>query len=149
MTSKKLLNNLNLDGVCHIDCTYKLIKNGFPVLIFGITDRAGQFHPIAYHITSHEEEADFICFYEGLKNIAKRLNIKCSPQFIMQDAWSASYNAARKCFPTTEVLMCFYHVMDNVKKHFNLLNDKSDEFKESVLYSIREIHLSKTETECS
>ena len=89
ITSKKLLNNLNNDGIFHIDCTYKLIKNGFPVLIFGITDRVGQFDPIAYHITSHEEESDFVLFYEGLKNIASKLNIKCSPDFIMQDAWNA------------------------------------------------------------
>ena len=45
-TSKKLLSYLDRKGVYHIDCTYKLIKNGFPV--FGVTDLHGRFHPLSF-----------------------------------------------------------------------------------------------------
>jgi hypothetical protein len=147
MSSKKLLNNLQHKGCFHIDCTYKVIKNGFPVLVFGITDRQGHFHPIAFHITSHEEEGDFSNFYNGLIKIAKDLDIAFEPEFIMQDAWTASYNAAIKCFPKATDLMCYYHVMDNIKKHLNMLNDKSDDLKDEVMELMRYIHMSPNEKE--
>ena len=58
MSSKKLMQNCKKEGMFHLDGTYKLIKNGFPVLIFGISDIQGSFHPIAICITSNEEEKD-------------------------------------------------------------------------------------------
>ncbi|CAF1082135.1 unnamed protein product, partial [Brachionus calyciflorus] len=60
-TSKKLLNNiLNIrDGfpdIYHIDCTYKINNNRFPLIAFDKSDVSGQFHLISLAITSHEQE---------------------------------------------------------------------------------------------
>ena len=65
LTSMKLLEMLdsNIEGMFHIDGTYKLTKEGFPIIIFGKTDFDHHFHPIALSISSHETEADFIYFY--------------------------------------------------------------------------------------
>ncbi|CAF1061123.1 unnamed protein product [Brachionus calyciflorus] len=38
ITSKKLLDNIKNGCTFHLDCTYKIVKYGFPVLIFGCTD---------------------------------------------------------------------------------------------------------------
>ena len=59
MTSKNLMKNCEKEGVIHIDGTYKLIRNGFPLLVIGVTDIQGTFHPIAFCITSNEDESDF------------------------------------------------------------------------------------------
>ncbi len=48
LTSKKLMANCERQGMIHIDGTYKLVKNHFPMVVIGITDIAGQFHPISF-----------------------------------------------------------------------------------------------------
>ena len=37
LTSKKLMTNCERTGMIHIDGTYKLVKNHFPVVVLGIT----------------------------------------------------------------------------------------------------------------
>jgi hypothetical protein len=37
-TSKALLQFASKPGMKHIDCTYKILKNGFSLLVFGVTD---------------------------------------------------------------------------------------------------------------
>ena len=52
--------------------------------------------------------------YFMLIKLATQLDINFEPEYIMQDACSASYASARKYFPNAVVLMCFFHVMQNV-----------------------------------
>ena len=42
-----------------VDSTYKLIWNGFPVLVFGFNDLDNVFHPICISITSNETNRDY------------------------------------------------------------------------------------------
>ena len=144
MTSKALIKRVEETGVFHVDCTYKLIKNGFPVLIFGISDIKGQFHPIAYNITSHEDENDFANFFNGLKDLVGSLGLAFNPRFFMQDTCDASYNATKKCFPNVEILMCYFHVCENIRKHKNLL---PADLYEEMMTNIGVIHMSKNEKE--
>ena len=65
LTSIKLMRNIEYDGVYHIDGTHGIVKNRFPLDIFGITDRAGTLHPIAFMLTSFEAQYDFERFYSG------------------------------------------------------------------------------------
>ena len=51
----------------------------------------------------------------GLTVLANDLNIQSDPRFIMQDAYNASYNAARKAGLNSEILMCYFHVIYNIK----------------------------------
>ena len=69
LTSVALIKRCEMKGVFHIDGTYKLVRNGFPVIVFGISDLQGTFHPIAFCITSNEEEVDFTEFYGGIISI--------------------------------------------------------------------------------
>ena len=46
MTSKLLMQNFELKGLNHIDGTYKIPIQGFPLVVFGVSDMHGQFHPI-------------------------------------------------------------------------------------------------------
>ncbi len=59
-TSKKLLmylddKNQNGLGLFHIDATYSVNINGFKLLIFGRSDIKRVIHPIAFMLTSHED----------------------------------------------------------------------------------------------
>ena len=39
MTSKKLLRNIEYDGIHHIDGTYKITHFGYPLLVYGVDKR--------------------------------------------------------------------------------------------------------------
>ena len=167
MTSRAMMKKSENIGVFHIDGTYKLIKNRFPVmgnlkisllilciylikkkLVLGITDIAGEFHPIAYCVTSHEKEEDFIEFFSGVKKLATQMEIELEPEFLMMDASDATYNAASKIFPNTTVLMCYFHLMQNVLKNCRSLFKTEKEF-DSFNDALYELHVSRSETEYS
>lgn len=146
ITSKKLLRNLESEneGPFHIDATYKLIKNKFPVVVFAKTDFHHQIHPIAFVITSHEQTKDYVEIYKGLISVSDQLNIEFNPEYIIQDAWDASYNAAKELFPECKVLMCWYHVRSNCYKHRDLI---PIEHRKDLGLAIRAIHFSKDKYE--
>jgi hypothetical protein len=146
ITTKALLKNLDsrIDGPYHIDATHKLIKNKFPVVVFAKTDFEHQIHPIAVAITSHEQTKDYLQIYKGLISVAEELEIEFDPQYIMQDAWDASYNAVKELFPDVKVLMCWYHVRSNCYKHRDLI---PDEYRNTVSSVIRSVLMSKDKYE--
>lgn len=118
LTSVALLRRCEMKGVFHIDGTYKLVRNGFPVIVFGVSDIIGTFHPIAFCITSNEQEPDFTKFYEALIKLTNKLDIEFEPEYIMQDACDASYNAAKAVKLPATILMCYFHVMYNIAVAF-------------------------------
>lgn len=67
-TSKHLLKNISRyhgHYACfHIDGTYKLLKNRFPVIAYGRSDTNGQLHLISIAITSHETTELYKHFYK-------------------------------------------------------------------------------------
>ena len=118
MNSVNLLRNCCKNGTIHVDGTYQLIKNRFPVFVMGITDMQGQFFPIAFCITSNEEEIDYFYFFDGIKKQCQIIGVKFRPKYIMLDAAAAGFNAAEKVFPQAKLMMCYFHVKMNIKKHF-------------------------------
>ena len=107
-----------------------------------MTDIRGVFHPIAFMITSHETESDFYNFYQGLIKLANELDLEYNPNYIMQDAWPASLNAANRCFPDCVVLMCYFHVKENIRKHRGLV---PEDILEEIMSDISDIHMAVNE----
>jgi hypothetical protein len=145
LTSKKLMANCERQGMIHIDGTYKLVKNHFPVVVIGITDIAGQFHPIAFCITSSEDTHSFTEFYRGLLELAEKMGIEFYPDFIMQDSWDASLTGASKAGIKAVILMCYFHVIYNIKKLYKHKLTKA-EWHELRGY-MYDIHLARSELE--
>ncbi|CAF0841570.1 unnamed protein product [Brachionus calyciflorus] len=70
-------------------------------------------------ITSQEQEIDFIYFYESLCQIAKKLNTKFRPRYIVQDGSDAMRNAAITVFgEKVKTLMYYLHIKYNVKTKY-------------------------------
>ena len=116
-TSRKMLQNINIkDSLFHIDLTYKIIKQAYPLLVFGVSDKSRQFHPIAFMFLSHWCEEDFLHFFKSLIKITDQLRIILDMKLVCQDADMACFNAIMHLFPDTIVIMCWFHVMINVKK---------------------------------
>ncbi len=51
----------------HADATYKLIWQGFPVLVVGTTDYDKAFHPFGLAVSSNEKTEDFEFMFKALK----------------------------------------------------------------------------------
>ena len=146
ITTKKLLSRIdsNLNGCYHFDGTYKLVKNGFPLIVLSRTDAVHRVHPIAFCLTSHEQEIDFTNFYEGLITLSDDLDIEFDPEYIVQDAWDASYNAATNLFENVSILMCYFHVMKNCKDIYK----QYPQPKQKIIKKyIRKLHMSTSGTD--
>jgi hypothetical protein len=115
------------------------MKKGFPLLIFGRTDATGRFHPISFSIVSHEQEQDFTKVYKSLKRLANIMDIEFEPEYIMQDAWDASYLAAKAVFENVKVLMCWFHVRFNIYKR---RSEVSKDVYNQMSTEIKQMHLS-------
>ena len=49
-----LNNNLSLNGMHHIDATYKIKTYEYPLIVYGVIDAVGKFHPISFRISSQD-----------------------------------------------------------------------------------------------
>lgn len=126
VTSKILLKNATKSKILHADATYKLIWQGFPVLIIGCTDKRKTFHPIVIGVSTNETQSDFTFMMESVKNgVKKHFNVEYMPNVMVGDAAPAISNAFQSVFPggKNTIVTCFAHVIANMKKQ--KLEDKS------------------------
>jgi hypothetical protein len=67
--STKNLLKLSCDAShIHADATYKLVWQGFPVLLLGTTDRDRMFHVFGLAVCSKEQTEDFIFLFKTVKS---------------------------------------------------------------------------------
>ena len=121
ITSKSLLFNAKNGCTFHLDCTYKIVKYGFPVLVFGCSDIRRKFYPICFFVTSHEQEVDFTFFWTVLIEVANlvQINLVDMIEYICVDADRASSNSIEKILVKTKIIMCWYHLVANVSFFFH------------------------------
>lgn len=88
----------------------------YPVFVFGISDSCGKFFPIVYFCTSQRTGTDIEWCCAFLKRVLwETFVVQFSPQFIMTDADNAQFNACVAQLPHSKILMCWFHVCQNVK----------------------------------
>ena len=77
--------------VLHMDATYKLNSNEYPVLILGLSDAQQQFHLLSISVLSHHTKA----VYREVLRVFKRVimhvvpDISFSPQYVVTDCDAA------------------------------------------------------------
>ena len=119
-----------------------ITTHGFPLIVYGLSDQVGRFHPVSFMITSHEAREDFDVFYKGLVELADFFGIEFDPEYIMQDACDASLNAILNFFPEVTPLMCYFHVKKNVKEKVTKENLLPKEKREELKNDLTVIHMS-------
>ncbi|CAF0872227.1 unnamed protein product, partial [Brachionus calyciflorus] len=97
-------------------------------LVFARTDAEHKIHPVAFCLSSHEQATDFSEFYTGLINLADDLCVEFDPEYIVQDACDASYNAAVKLFENFKILIVtkFTEVMLRMAKYYSVRQQNFD-----------------------
>lgn len=112
------------------DATYKLLWQGFPVLVVGTTDLNRMFHLIGIAVCRSEKEEDFEFLFESVqKSAQKLLGCDVAPSALVCDAAAAIPNAFKKVFgDDNTVVMCWAHMLKNVqKKVAALVAEKADQ----------------------
>lgn len=119
ITTKALLSHLKVAKNIHADATYKLIWQGFPVLLVGTTDKDCSFHIIALAVTSNEKTEDFEFLFTAIKNAAEKFcNFQYVPNVLICDAAKAIHNGFRLAFGNEPLIrMCWAHMKKNVQKN--------------------------------
>lgn len=75
LSTKKLLGLAGQSRIVHADGTYKLMWQGFPLIVVGTTDANRKFVPTAFAICTGETTADYGFVFKGLQQAYTLLNI--------------------------------------------------------------------------
>ena len=124
LSSKKLVQLLEkaAEWPLHVDGTYKLVCQGFPVLMAGLTDANHAFHPICISIVSHEDKGAYVGLLKSLKAAYhEHTNCQLAPRFVLADASPAIISAIRDIFQGCQRAMCWAHVIRNIDKKLKLV----------------------------
>lgn len=108
VTTKLLLRQAIETNRVHADATYKLIWQGFPILVVGFTDMHRKFHPICVAVCTSEQEKDFVFIFMSIQqSIGNIFNHNFKPEYLISDAAHQIQNAAIKVFGIDiKVVMC-------------------------------------------
>lgn len=113
--------------VIHADATYKLIWQGFPVLIVGTTDRDKHFHCFGLAVTATEQTNDFVFLFRTLKNTVLSLysyDLTC--KVLVCDAAKSIQNAFVQVFGDDAIIrMCWAHAKRKFKQELSNLCKRS------------------------
>ncbi|RHY21420.1 hypothetical protein DYB32_009819 [Aphanomyces invadans] len=106
ITTKTLLQQMDATPstfVFHWDATYKINSLAYPILICGITDPSGQFHPVAFFVIGKETTKEYEWAMKELVQVYKAVVGKdLLLDFVMADAATTPI-AAVKSFPSLNV----------------------------------------------
>jgi hypothetical protein len=121
LSTKRLLRLGAKSQSVHADATYKLIWQGYPVLITGYSDADRKFHPLMLAVTTHETKMDFKFLFSAVihgVDLATNGDIQFCPTHLISDAAPAIKNGFALAFgrEADKVIMCWAHVIMNVDK---------------------------------
>lgn len=153
MTTRRLLllNVTAKDLKLHIDATYSLNREGYPLQVLGQDDADKKFHTQMFTLSKHEEKADFQFTFECFEKERRAALDYCianhllpweasntrddfdaheplvihPPVMVMADGSEAAPNGFKKVWPSPHIrLMCYCHVYMNCSKKANSISDK-------------------------
>lgn len=121
VSTKLLLRQATDSKILHTDATYKLVWQGFPVLLIGTTDADRKFHPFGLSVCTNERADDFEFVFralnDGVLEIAQK---EIVPEVLMSDAAHSIHNGFKKVFEhltDDDIAMCWAHVRRAVSKN--------------------------------
>lgn len=133
-------------GCLHTDATYKLICQGFPVLILAISDANRRTHPVALSVTSHEDTECFEFLMQTLQQSARKLTgVTYKPRVVVGDGAKAITNAVQNVYGEGCLrAMCWAHVYRSIQRR---LVGLPSAVRESVLAGLETLQLAPSEGE--
>ena len=142
-STKKLLSFLSKSDVLHLDATYRLVWQGYPVLIVGVTSSTGKFYGSMVVLSSHEDSDAIAEIYKFIHDTQD-----VHPKFRMGDGATSITKAGREIFGEcnecngAQRLMCWSHVHRALVPQLKPLNSLDKELGKNLLKDIEEIQWS-------
>jgi hypothetical protein len=144
ISTKRLLKHAFDAKKLHVDATYKLIWQGFPVLIIGTSDMDRHFHIFGMAICSNEKTDDFKFIFRSVCDGLNRLEMETiQPEVLISDASDAICNAFQDVFGNKVMVMCWAHMRRNIVKKVESLVDK--ERRLDIIEDIETLQISANE----
>lgn len=152
-SSMKLLSLFKSLNVLSADCTYKTTLQGYPLLVVCLIDHMRHAHPVAFATITKQEEADYKFVFAAIVDQITRFGICCTVKAFVSDGEIALKKAVRSVFGEDVMLVnCYFHVVQNIKKHIMKNKSITPESKEQILKDVGRIQISPTvqhfETAC-
>lgn len=118
ISTRRSLSLIRRSRLVQIDATYKLIWQGYPVIIVGTSDANHVFHPFAVAVTKGETAEDFAFVFRAVHEA----DLQWNPTILLADGSEAITNGFQAVFshPFTR-LMCFFHVRKQVDMYLRPL----------------------------
>ncbi|CAF1167498.1 unnamed protein product [Adineta ricciae] len=117
ISSLRLLTIASMSSHINADATYKLIWQGYPVLIIGTTDLNKVFHPFGLAICSNEKTKDFEFIFKSVQvGMQKMKKESLKPTALVADAADAIKNGFKNVFNNEyNQIMCWSHMKTKVE----------------------------------
>lgn len=140
MSTKYLIEISKDASVVHVDATYKLIWQGFPVLVCGTTDQNRKFHPLCVTVSSNEKKEDFKLMFQGLKDkIQEIFESSWNPKVLVCDAAKSIQNAFLEVFGEHVVVrMCWAHAKRKIQERIERIKNKV--LRDNILNDVDSLH---------
>lgn len=117
ISSKKLLETASQSKILHADGTYKLVWQGFPVLVVGTTDLNRKFHYLGIAVTQGETKTDYKFLFSAINIGMDKCGLPVyKPDVLVCDAAGAIQNGYKQVFSSFNIVMCWAHMRDNTRK---------------------------------
>lgn len=140
-STKRLLRNACNSNILQADGTYKLMWQGYPLLVFGTNDKAKAFHIIAVAIASNENTSAYEFCFNAIKNcVLKIFHRDITFNILMSDAALAIKKAFSAVFPDSIQTVCWFHVRKSIQQKIKSTASTAS-YQESILCDIDKLHL--------
>lgn len=121
VSTKRLLQNAIGVKKFHTDGTYKLVWQGFPILLLGTTDIDRKFHPFGACVSTKECAEDYEFIFRAVKDTVYQLfREEIEPEVLISDAAKAVHNGFvavfTRCNEKENIIMCWAHLRRAVVK---------------------------------
>lgn len=139
VTTKRLISNAVDKCIIHADGTYKLNREGYPLLVFGSTDSQRAFHIVAVGICDAETSDDYAFCFKGIKDTAFRVHGQnVNFDILVSDAAPAIKNGFDEVFPGQQTVTCYFHMKKRIEAFDKF---KKKENKTAIIIDIDKLQL--------
>ena len=142
LSTRSLLMAAAASDVVHVDATYKLNWQGYPILIAGVTDAASQFFPCIFAVMTSEKEEDYTSLLQVMTGkVEKATQQVFAPRVVMGNCAEAISKAVQTVFPGAVRRVCWFHVKKAIDTK---LRGEKKEWRAMVLGDMGRVQLSVT-----
>ena len=144
-TTKRLVMLLKHNSLIASDGTYKLIWQGYPVLMSGTIDRDRKYHPAGICVAITETQVDYAFFFRTLRDVYFKIaSVHFHAEVLIGDAAPAITNGFVEVFGSCpKRVICWAHVIRNVDGKLKSINKKK--IKTRIRRDILNLQLSTSE----